>query len=201
MSLVSTYCVHDPVLGLTRYCHQPFPHAPLRGTLFPLPRLGRGKRSGWPPPKTGRASGGRRWPQRLALQVPPLRPAPGGTGGGRAWAEDVGVPGSGPRQPPGPPHLVPPADAPSTHRAPRTPTRKPNWETKAGRGGQMLTDIVSRSGRAAGRGPQRGGGGAGKGPGLHMPPLPGRRPSPGEVRRAIVRGTQDVSSTRWPCAV
>ena len=43
--------------------------------------------------------------------------------------------------------------------------------------------------------------GAGKGSGLHMPPLPGRRPSPGEVRRAIVRGTQDVSSTRWPSAV
>ncbi|TKC52260.1 hypothetical protein EI555_000379 [Monodon monoceros] len=47
-------------------------------------------------------------------------------------------------------------DALGTHWTLRTPTRKPNWETKAGRRGQTLTDVVGGSGQAARRGPQRG---------------------------------------------
>lgn len=120
--------------------------------------------------KTGRAPAGGRWPQRLVLQVPPLRPAPGGTGG-EGHGQEVGVPGSGLGQPPGPPHLVPPADAPSTHWAPRDPNKEDQLGDKGRTRGQMLTDIVSGSGRGSRAGPQKGRGGAGKGPGLHMPPL------------------------------
>ena len=160
------------------------PPPPCRGTLFLLHRWEEAGGAVQPPPPQDWETfmSGGHWPGRLASMAEPklcrchptpwLQRAPmgeGGTGrgGGRPW------------QPPSP-HAVPPADAPSTHWPPRTPTRKPNLETKAGRWGQILMAIVGGSGQAARRGPQRGGGGAGNGPGLRVPPLPGRGPSAGE---------------------
>lgn len=108
--------------------------------------------------------------------------------------EDSGVPPS-----------APPADAPGTQWTLGTSIREPNLETKAWLCGQILMDIVSpaaRQGGEAHKGPKKGAeGGRLNGPGLHMPRLPRRRPSHGEVCWAIVRGPQDVSHTRWSCAV
>lgn len=67
------------------------------------------------------------------------------------------------------------------------------WTNTHGRGRREQPGSRGEAHKGRGRG--------GNGPGLHMPPLPRRRPSPGEVCWAIVRGTQDVSYTRWPCAV
>lgn len=90
---------------------------------------------------------------------------------------------------------------------PRTPSRRPGHppDTEDLSEGAQFGDkgrALRTNARGCGRpGARRARGGAGEGPGLHMPPLPGRRSSPSEVCWAIVRGTQDVSHTRWPCAV
>lgn len=116
-------------------------------------------------------------------------------------AEEVGAPGS--RSSPSPSH--PPADALGTHWTPRTSIREPNLETKpvlrTNTHGYPQPEQPGSRGEAT-KGPKKGAaGGAMNGPGLHMPPLPGRRPSRREVCRAIVRGPQDVPHTRWSCAV
>lgn len=110
----------------------------------PGPRLGGPQAARTPASETG--ARGRAPSPPDAVLLPGSRGRRWGRGHGqRRWAG----------QPPQP-HPLPPADALGTHWTLRTPTRKPNWETKAGRRGQTLTDVVGGSGQAARRGPQRG---------------------------------------------
>lgn len=111
---------------------------------------------------------GGRWPQRLApmaepgaLQMPSFCPAPEGADESRGMSRGGGHPRKRAGQAPRRPHPVTPADTPGTHWTPRTPTRKPNLETKAGHWGQIL---MERPGSLAG--PTKGlGAGPTKGPG------------------------------------
>lgn len=149
----------DPAL----WSSAPPPHAFKRRSV-PVARTGEGAGGAGRPLAQGwedlRLRGHR--PQRLApaaepraLQMPSSCPAPEGADGGGGTGRGGGCPRRWAGQPPQP-HPLPPADALGTHWTLRTPTRKPNWETKAGRRGQTLTDVVGGSGQAARRGPQRG---------------------------------------------
>lgn len=97
-------------------------------------------------PNTERASGwantGRRdwspWPSQVSMGCLLV---PGGMSIGEGdMGREGGCPSKGS---PLAPHAVFPADAPSTHWTLRTSNRVPNLETKAGRCGQILMDIVS----------------------------------------------------------
>lgn len=144
--------------------------------------------------KTGRRASARRgsWPQGPAPGAT-LRPCSRGTGGGGPGQGEVKEESTGRRgwAAPGPPHtLCPSSSTPSTHWAPRTPTRKTNWRQRQDSGGQCSTDIVQRERRSPGRPyKERGGGGGWEGAGLHMPPLPGATALSGERSAgAIVPG-------------
>lgn len=155
-----------------------------------MPWLGRGQWFGPAPSQDWEGLCGRTLASETgSSRCHPSAPCSRGHWWGEGHGQRRGVPGSGLGQP-WAPTPVPPADAPSTHWAPRTPTRKTNWETKAGTG-TNAHGHCQRGAAAAGR-PTKGRG-AGKGPGLHMPPLLGRRPSPGEVRRPLSGGTGRAS--------
>lgn len=202
LPLLSTCCVPDlgpEPLGLSSVRVSPTPRRPVpfhRGAAAGV-RACPVSLCSQPPSRDWESLGHGDGAQGLRGACLPGAPWWGRRSGAEEGALQKGVAG----QPLSRPHPVTPADAPSAHWTLSTSVREPSVETKAGRWGQILMDTVSGESQAAARGPQRGWGRGRERPGLHLPPLPGRRPSPGEVCWAIVRGTQDVSYTRWPCAV
>lgn len=200
LPLRSTYCVPDPALDLT--CIVVVSSAPVAQTGEGAGGAGGPLAQGWEDLRLGG-----RWPQRLApaaepraLQMPPFCPAPEGADGGGGRGRGGGCPRRWAGQPPSltlsRQQML---SAPTGHCGPQRGS--PIGRQRPDAGDKRSRTLSAGAARQPGEAHKGAGGGAGNGPGLHMPPLPGRRPSPGEVCRAIVRGTQDVSYTRWPCAV